>query len=290
MLVISRKANQAICFPKLGITVRVTRTKANGASLAIDAPQEFRILREELLEQDASSFDEVAAEERHARRNELNKARLGLALAQKQLETGRLEDAESSLSKAIRQLGQLEALAGDSRAQSKAGCSASSNGCSHDGPNDGPKMRALVVEDNDNERELLAGYLRLSGFQVVTASTGLEAIEYLAAARDDLPEAVFLDMKMPILNGAETVEQIRLCSDFPDIKLFAVSGFSPDEMSVPVGPKGVDRWFSKPVDPAELVQQICSDMDQQSRGGNGRSDRPRNVGKPFGTLPSCAAN
>jgi DNA-binding response OmpR family regulator len=40
------------------------------------------------------------------------------------------------------------------------------------------------------------------------------------------------------------------------LKLFAVSGCDPDEMNVSLGPNGVDRWFSKPLDPKTLVEAL----------------------------------
>ena len=119
----------------------------------------------------------------HRRRNELNKARLGLALAQKQLECGRPGEAEQTLANALAELDRLEKDALKSAASSGKSLDAA--------PMSGSKCskRALIVEDNENERELLAGYLRLSGFQVDTASNGLEAIKYLQQAGEELPQA-----------------------------------------------------------------------------------------------------
>jgi hypothetical protein len=44
------------------------------------------------------------------------------------------------------------------------------------------------------------------------------------------------------------------------LKLFAVSGSEPDELSVTLGPNGVDRWFSKPLDPKKLVDALRDEL------------------------------
>jgi CheY-like chemotaxis protein len=115
-------------------------------------------------------------------------------------------------------------------------------------------QRALVVEDDANERELLAGYLRLSGFEVDTAMDGLQAMVQLS--KHDRPDVVLLDMRMPRFDGCKTVAAIRQNPDHQNLKIFAVTGTVPTEAAVKVGPEGVNRWFMKPVDPEQLVQAM----------------------------------
>ena len=255
MLVVSRKANQSIRFPNLGISVHVFRVAGNKVRIGIDAPPDVKVLRDEL----SSANDSRAhASLGHKRRNQLNTTQVALALAQKQLDQGLCDDAQTTLTLAIRELEKLN----DQFVRSSAiGLEARQARPSE--PAQTP--RALIVEDNDNERELLAGYLRLSGFQVDTASNGLEAIRYLSDA-EELPKAIVLDMKMPKLDGAETVSSIRFRPETRDLKLFAVSGSTPAEMNVSIGPNGVNRWFSKPINPGELVRQLCLDVNERELG------------------------
>src|SRR5690606_9656984 len=81
--------------------------------------------------------------------------------------------------------------------------------------------RALLVEDDANERCLLAGFLRSSGFEVDQAEDGAEAIEYLAA--HEKPDIVLLDMLMPRIDGPQTVRTIRSNPRHQGIKIYAVS-------------------------------------------------------------------
>ena len=120
--------------------------------------------------------------------------------------------------------------------------------------------KALLVEDDQNERELLAGFLRISGFDVDTAGDGCDALDrFLAGTR---PDVVLLDMGLPRCDGAATTREIRRDPSWAGLKIFAVTGHSPDEYDVDQGPRGIDRWFSKPLDPValvrELTREICS--------------------------------
>src|SRR5205807_2345178 len=87
-------------------------------------------------------------------------------------------------------------------------------------------LRALLVEDDVNESELLAGILRMSGIAVDTAGDGCQALDYLA--HHERPDVVLLDMKMPRFDGPSTVTAIRGDPQLQGLKVFAVSGSTPD--------------------------------------------------------------
>jgi DNA-binding response OmpR family regulator len=120
------------------------------------------------------------------------------------------------------------------------------------------RKHALLVEDDANESELLAGYLRLSGFDVDTASDGCDALEYLGKCH---PDVVLLDMQMPRCDGPTTISAIRGNPEHRDLKVFAVSGGMPADLGVTVGPAGVDRWFRKPLNPLMLVKELRRDFE-----------------------------
>lgn len=113
----------------------------------------------------------------------------------------------------------------------------------------------LLVEDNLNERELLAGYLRLSGYEVDTVEDGVAAVEFLNRQR---PNVVVMDMLMPRMNGSQTVQQIRSNPEWDDIPLLVVSGSQQADMQVPIGDRGVSRWFQKPLQPDDLVEHLSA--------------------------------
>jgi carbon storage regulator CsrA len=257
MLVLSRGRNDKVVFPTLGISVEILRVAGNKVRLGIEAPHEVPVHRHEVNERIESGGESetikfpmpaMSAQRRlnHAMRNRLNTAALGLHLLHKNIETGDLTDAEATIFKIFNE---LKALENEIEAPSQPKPKVTALGDAH--------RRALVVDDDDTVRELLAGYLQASGFDVDTAADGLQAMVRLTEHHHDV---VLLDMLMPRFDGKKTIAAIRNNPDYRDLKLFAVSGTKPEDMNVAVGPKGVDRWFTKPLNPKVLVEAMRSDL------------------------------
>lgn len=258
MLVLSRKQNQSVVFPTLGIRVDILRVAGKTVSVGVDAPKEIQILRNELSagattpQASASNVSIDQAKENHALRNRMNKANLAMRLLQKQLDAGRIEEAEESLALALQTFDQMEKNCASAGVTSDLAAFGS-------GASEGTqRKRALLVEDDPNERMLLASYLRASGFDVDTAEDGQAALDYLAKNK---PDAVVMDMEMPRLNGIKCVEEIRSDEQFDELKLFVVSGMDKAAAKVPVGDRGVQGWFRKPLRPEELVLELSSSLN-----------------------------
>jgi len=243
MLVLSRKQNQKITFPNLGISVEVLRIKGNAVRVGVDAPKHVRVLREEVAAEEGGC--DTASESRHALRNRLNSATLALHVAQKMLEEEMYDDAERTMSRALNEFSELENMlaTGEELAE----------------PSSRLKRRALLVEDDANERELLAGYLRMCGYEVHTVEDGLQAMRYLSVG--ERPDVVLLDMQMPRLDGPKTVSAIRRNPQFDGLKLIVVSGSDNHRLQVPIGERGVDRWFPKPLNPTRFVKELDEELN-----------------------------
>ncbi len=233
MLVVTRKEKEKVLFPSLGIAVEIVRVSGKAVQVGVEAPDYVRILRAELCnEQDLVAASRQQRELRHSQRNQLNTATLALHLLDRQLATGAVAEAESTLKLVLESLENLN----DIQSQIAA-----------EGEQQEPVRHALVVDDNANERELLASYLRLCGYRVDVASDGVEALEFLE--QHSLPDVVLLDMRMPRMDGRRTVTAIRKDPRLQGIKVFAVSGEERLRSQIPLGDRGVDRWFSKPLKP-----------------------------------------
>ena len=254
MPVLSRGQNDKVVFPTLGITVEILRLVGSKVRLGIEAPKEIPILRDELVRNDdasraISNRSEAADGLTHATRNRLQAATLSLRVLQMMLEAGKADDAEPTIFKIFNELKSLEEeLAGTT----------GSNRLTTVPANPVKSCRALIVEDDPTENELLAGYLRLRGFEVSTAMDGLQAMVQLS--KNDRPDVILLDMKMPQFDGCKTVSAIRQNPDYRALKVFAVTGTEQADTSVDIGPQGVDRWFRKPVDPERLVAAIHDEL------------------------------
>jgi carbon storage regulator CsrA len=247
MLVLSRKENEKILFPHLGIALQILRLGGGKVRLGIEAPDDVSVVRHEIaspeqIEEFAQRLQQSAAGSSHEARNRLHTTMLGLCLVQKQLARNMFDDAEQSLEELIEELKGIDCELGKEQPTAS-------------GP---ARRKALIVEDNSNERRLLAGYLSLSGFEVDTVPDGLDALDYLAS--HEPPDAIVLDMQLPRLNGAAAICVMRSDPRFRGLKVFAVSGMKREEVTVPVGPEGVNHWFSKPLDPRQLVERINAEF------------------------------
>jgi two-component system OmpR family response regulator len=108
----------------------------------------------------------------------------------------------------------------------------------------------LVVDDEQNIRDVVEVSASQAGFEVLEASDGLEAWETF---RDEQPELVVLDIMMPELDGKELCRKIRGESEIPIIFLTAKD----EEIDRVVGLElGADDYVTKPFSPKELVARI----------------------------------
>jgi serine phosphatase RsbU (regulator of sigma subunit) len=110
--------------------------------------------------------------------------------------------------------------------------------------------RAVVIEDHDDIRNLLAQTIGMRGFTVTTAATGLEGIE---AVRRDGADLITLDLSLPDLDGLEVCRRVR---QFSDAYLLMVTA-RPGEIDRLEGlERGADDYISKPFSPRELQARI----------------------------------
>ena len=88
-----------------------------------------------------------------------------------------------------------------------------------------PKKHILVVDDDESIRELFECIIEDLGFLCTTVSDGEAGIEKVRQVNYDL---IFLDIKMPKLNGIDTLREIR--KTHPDILVTMMTGFSVDDL------------------------------------------------------------
>ena len=107
----------------------------------------------------------------------------------------------------------------------------------------------LVADDNADSAESLAILLTIEGHQVVTAADGAEA---LALADKIRPQAIFLDIGMPKLNGFDTCRMIRSRPWAQNTLLVAVTGWATDADRARSRASGFNYHFAKPIDPQQV--------------------------------------
>ena len=117
------------------------------------------------------------------------------------------------------------------------------------------RKKILVVEDNlDNRRILVYRLKRIGDFDIVEASNGQEA---LAAVEREVPDLIFMDLKMPVMDGWEATRQIRALEHGQRIPIIALTAqaMAGDEQKALAA--GCDDYVAKPiVDPTVVRQKL----------------------------------
>jgi len=117
----------------------------------------------------------------------------------------------------------------------------------------------LIVDDEPQIVRVLKGYLETAGFQVVTASSGTEAI---AAFRHESPDLVVLDLMLPEVDGLDVARAIRRQGDVPIIMLTA----RVEETDRLIGLElGADDYVTKPFSPREVVARVRAVLRRTER-------------------------
>ena len=112
------------------------------------------------------------------------------------------------------------------------------------------RFRILVVEDEQRILNFLSSKLKASGYEVLTASNGLEGLEQAQAQE---PHLIVLDLLMPKMDGLEMLKELRSFSAVPVIILTAKGA---DADRIKGLQLGADDYLPKPFNPDELVARI----------------------------------
>jgi two-component system response regulator HydG len=107
----------------------------------------------------------------------------------------------------------------------------------------------LVVDDRLEDRQLFAEILAEKEYQVTTAKDGYEAIEQVRKGNFSI---IFIDVKMPGIDGVQTFEQIREIR--PDIPVIMITGYSVEEMLKEAVDKGAYACLHKPLDMDKIIR------------------------------------
>jgi two-component system alkaline phosphatase synthesis response regulator PhoP len=113
--------------------------------------------------------------------------------------------------------------------------------------------KILVVEDDPATLRLVDYTLRHKGYQVVTASNGLEGMR---KAHSERPDLIILDVMLPGIDGFEICHRLRSEADTAHVLIMMLSAKA-QEIDKDTGLKvGADDYLTKPVDPGEMVNRV----------------------------------
>src|ERR671937_1844846 len=124
------------------------------------------------------------------------------------------------------------------------------------------KRTILVVEDFDETRFMIKVVLEMSGYRVLEATNGVEAVE---GARRERPDLILMDIGLPLMDGFEATRAIRDESGLAGVPVVAVSAHATAEYRVKALTVGCDEYVTKPVDFAllnSLVRRLLTRRDE----------------------------
>ncbi len=116
-----------------------------------------------------------------------------------------------------------------------------------------PKQKILIVDDEPDIIELIEYNLKKEGYQVFTASNGLEAIQ---VAKKSLPDLIVLDIMMPKLDGIEACRQLRAMPEFKSTFMVFLTARSEEYSEISGFNVGADDYIAKPIKPRALISRI----------------------------------
>ncbi len=115
-----------------------------------------------------------------------------------------------------------------------------------------PKLRIVIVEDNDDNREMLAELLRSEGHDVFAADNGLAGTELILAER---PDVALVDVGLPGLDGFGVATRVRE-ETAGVVRLVALTGYGLPHDRARASDCGFDRHILKPVEPSALFRVL----------------------------------
>lgn len=278
MLILTRKEDQSVVFPNCGIVVHVLSVKGRTIKLGFEAPKDIEVLRGELVVDNSTPPPIRSAsygtgkvpvtsvsEQIHDLKNRLNTVTLSIQLYNDLKSIGQEAAASSTLDRLMAKLAEIDLnwnVAEVSKAFNTPGNSVGNVSQASDSL---AGLRLLVVDDDANERELLAGVMALKGCHCVTAASGNEALDVIENGGEF--DFALMDMHMPDLDGPSTLRAIRSDPRTKKLKVFSVSGTSPSEVGAMIGGDGFDGWLPKPLNPAVLLNHMQESLRRERATG-----------------------
>jgi two-component system cell cycle sensor histidine kinase/response regulator CckA len=108
----------------------------------------------------------------------------------------------------------------------------------------------LVVDDEESVRQITGMTLETSGYRVLVASDGAEAVETYISHKDEI-EAVLIDMMMPSMDGSATIRALMEIN--PQVKIIATSGLAESDRTVKATQLGAQAFLAKPFSTESLL-------------------------------------
>lgn len=115
--------------------------------------------------------------------------------------------------------------------------------------------KILVVDDNNDSRELVVKVLKNKGYEMLEAIDGEEALEKAIAEKPDL---ILMDISIPKINGYEVTKRLKSIEEFKDTPVIALTAHAMKGDRAKALEAGCEGYISKPINVRELPEQVKS--------------------------------
>ena len=116
------------------------------------------------------------------------------------------------------------------------------------------KKRILLIDDSELALAMAGDALENNGFEVLTATNGLEANHYLFQKQQ--PDLIIIDVMIPLLNGNRTAKLLKENENTKQIPILLLSSKPAEELQRLVRESGADGFIQKPIEARLLVEKI----------------------------------
>ncbi len=113
--------------------------------------------------------------------------------------------------------------------------------------------RILVVEDQPDNRKIIRDVFAPTGYEIIEAENGGEALAAIAKARPDL---ILMDIQLPIMDGYTATRRIKADPALRSIPIIAVTSYALSGEEKKAREAGCDDYIPKPYSPRELLAKV----------------------------------
>lgn len=113
--------------------------------------------------------------------------------------------------------------------------------------------RVLVIEDQEDNRQILRDLLSSVGYDMIEAGDGEAGV---AMAKKERPDLILMDIQLPLMDGYEATRRIKADADLKAIPVIVVTSYALSGDEVKARAAGADAYVTKPYSPRQLLAKI----------------------------------
>ena len=114
-------------------------------------------------------------------------------------------------------------------------------------------VKVLLVEDTEDNRQMMRRLLEMSGYRVVEAINGVEAVKL---ASEEKPGIILMDLSLPLIDGLTATRRIRSLPGLSKVPIVAVSAHDTADFHSEALAAGCNAYVTKPIDYSELEEVV----------------------------------